>query len=267
MAACTWVRRSRCMGTQAAKDNWTSAPDAGSTESPTPGPRSTSDWERPSETCTLPKFPHPAGVRPIRRKFHVRERRTTEMPLPGENLNPGTLRVTGIEPRRLRALGRDTWVYAGDMHLEQPVVLHSNLVVDGSLSAQPGSLLEGDVEIAGSLALGADSVAMGNLSAAGDLVLESRCIFQGDLLSGQLMRLGAGVRGIGRGRAVKSGGGRRNDDRGERRCAGPAGFELPGGGGGSPAAGRASWPRGRRMGIIPKRPMARNLLLSTLYSG
>jgi hypothetical protein len=150
-----------------------------------------------------PEVSTPGGAAPDPVRSSVNGRRATEMPVPGRALNRGTLQVTGIDPRRLRVLAPDTWVYVGDLYLEQPVVFHSNLIVDGAFSTQPGSLFEGQVETAGTLALGDDSVALGNLSAGGDLILGRRCIFQGDLLSDQLLRLGAGARGVGRGRPVK----------------------------------------------------------------
>ena len=130
--------------------------------------------------------------------------RPTEIPAPGATLNHGILRAGGIDPRRLRPANGKTWFYDGDLHLEQTVLLRANLLVDGAFSCRPGSLLEGSVKSSGRLTLGENSVANRDLVSGGDVVLETGCIFRSEVRSSQMMRLCAGVRGLGEGKPAKA---------------------------------------------------------------
>jgi hypothetical protein len=119
-----------------------------------------------------------------------------EIPTPASGKRPQLGSVRGFQENKLTALGADTWVYDGSLHLPQPVLLTSKLVVRGSFVCPPSSLLEDDVKCGGSLRIGAGSLCRGNLISRGELTLEEECLFSGDLDAGTLLRLSAGVRGF-----------------------------------------------------------------------
>lgn len=116
------------------------------------------------------------------------------LPAPGDRPDNHSIRVEGIDPRRLRPLGAETWVYSGDLAPRAPILLRSHLVVEGGFACAAGSLLEGDVRTDGSLRLGEQSVARANLWAEGDLIVGAGCVLQGEVRSQQMLRLCAGVR-------------------------------------------------------------------------
>ncbi len=117
-------------------------------------------------------------------------------------LNRGLLKVAGIDPRRLQAAGESEWVYEGDLCVERPVLLRSNLYVNGSVSLAAGSLLEASLQAVRGLSLGEGSILRGSLEAGADLLIGGDSVFQGDIVCGQMLRLCSGVRGLRSGRPV-----------------------------------------------------------------
>lgn len=111
--------------------------------------------------------------------------------------------VRNFRHDKLLALGADTWVYDGNLALPAPVWIKSKLVVRGSFSCPPGSLIEDDVKCGASLHVGGGSVCRGKLTARGELTLEADCLFEGSLSSGLVLRLGTGVRGFSPGAPVE----------------------------------------------------------------
>lgn len=104
-----------------------------------------------------------------------------EIPTPASGKRPQLGSVRGFQENKLTALGADTWVYDGSLHLPQPVLLTSKLVVRGSFVCPPSSLLEDDVKCGGSLRIGAGSLCRGNLISRGEARRQEECLFSGDL--------------------------------------------------------------------------------------
>jgi hypothetical protein len=97
---------------------------------------------------------------------------------------------------KLTALGDETWVYDGSLHLPVPLLLRSKLVVRGGFRCAPGSLIEDDVKAGALLHVGAGSICRGHLTSLGDMVLDADCLFQGRLDSRMSLRLRSGTRGF-----------------------------------------------------------------------
>ncbi|MBS1984029.1 MAG: hypothetical protein JST16_07630, partial [Bdellovibrionales bacterium] len=119
-----------------------------------------------------------------------------EIPAPSSGREPELGGVRGFDIRKLSALGAETWVYDGSLHLSQPVLLGAKLVVRGSFVCPPGSLLEDDLKCGGSLRIGAGTISRGNLISRGEVTLEEECLFSGDIEAGTYLRLCSGVRGF-----------------------------------------------------------------------
>jgi hypothetical protein len=102
----------------------------------------------------------------------------------------------GYDPAKLFAMGVDTFLYAGDLHLTAPLHLRSPIVVRGDFSCPMESLLHADVKAHGSITIGAASVVKGNLVAGTDMILKHNSYFQGLLHAGGALRLSRGVRGL-----------------------------------------------------------------------
>lgn len=102
----------------------------------------------------------------------------------------------GYDPARVFAMGANTYLYNGDLHLEVPLHLRAAFVVRGNFSCPKESLLEGDVKAHGTITIGPASVVKGNLVAGGDLKLKPNTYFQGLLHAGGRMCLSRGVRGL-----------------------------------------------------------------------
>jgi len=126
-----------------------------------------------------------------------------EVPRPSTGDIPEFGSVRGFRADKLIALGADTWVYDGSLSLPAPVWIRSKLVVRGSFSCPPGSLIEDDIKCGGTLHIGGGSVARGRLTARGELTLEPDCLFEGSLSAGLVLRLGSGVRGFCQGAPVE----------------------------------------------------------------
>ena len=104
--------------------------------------------------------------------------------------------VRGFKIEKLIPLGAETWAYDGSLQFPAPVYLRSKLVVRGSFSCPPGSMLEDDVKSGDSLRVGRGSICKGILTARGEMVLERDCLFEGDLIGDRTIRLSSGVRGL-----------------------------------------------------------------------
>jgi hypothetical protein len=104
--------------------------------------------------------------------------------------------AAGWRAEKMRALGGETWLYEGHLHLPMPVLLRAKLVVRGSFRCPAGSLLEDDVKAGGTLEVGPASVCRGNLTAHGELTLAEDCLFEGELRGAGLVRLSSGTRGF-----------------------------------------------------------------------
>lgn len=149
-----------------------------------------------------PKILTPSGIRPPRPRRQSGAAAAIELEAPGRRLDSRGLRRAGIDSSRLRALASGAWLHDGSLCLEQPLLAACDFVVDGSLSAFPGSLFEGRLDVKGSANLGAETVTRGSVTAGGDLDLGPRCVFQGNLIARQMMHLSQGVRGLAEGRPV-----------------------------------------------------------------
>ncbi len=126
-----------------------------------------------------------------------------EVPPPSSGDFPEFGAVRGFRSDKLIPLGADTWVYDGSLTLPAPVWIKSKLVVRGSFSCPPGSLIEDDIKCGGTLHIGGGSVARGKLTARGELTLDADCLFEGSLSSGLILRLATGVRGFCQGSPVE----------------------------------------------------------------
>ena len=116
---------------------------------------------------------------------------------PSSGILPHGRFMRGFFPEKLSALGADTWIYEGTLHLQRPILLRAKLVVRGSFVCPGGSLLEDDVKAGGSIRLGPGSISRGHLTARGDVLLERDCLFEGRISAGLSVRLSSGVRGFG----------------------------------------------------------------------
>jgi len=119
-----------------------------------------------------------------------------ELKPPVSRERPDLWSVRGYRPEKLSALGAETWVYDGSLHFPMPLVLRAKLVVRGSFSCPPGSLIEEDVKAGGNIRLGEGSICNGHLTSRNELTLEGDCLFEGNLKAGTLLRLAGGVRGF-----------------------------------------------------------------------
>lgn len=146
------------------------------------------------EVATAGRVPTGSGIPPAAEYVAI--------PTPASGRLPELGGVRGFDERKLTALGAETWVYDGSLHLPCPVLLTAKLVVRGSFVCPPGSLLEDDIKAGASLRVGAGSICRGNLISRGELTLEEECLFSGDLEAGTLLRLSAGVRGFREGEPV-----------------------------------------------------------------
>ena len=90
----------------------------------------------------------------------------------------------GLDPQRLRRLGKDGWLYQGDLTLDLPLRLQAKLVVRGSFRCAPGSYFEDDVKATGSLHIGECSIVRGNLVADEDLETRRALILPRDPAGG-----------------------------------------------------------------------------------
>lgn len=117
---------------------------------------------------------------------------------------PPLLCVPGFREDKLTPLGAETWVYDGSLRFPMPVLLKGKLVVRGSFSCPPGSLLEGDVKSGASIRVGVGSICRGFLTARGDLTLDEHCVFEASLRAGLTLRLCSGVRGFRQGQPVEA---------------------------------------------------------------
>lgn len=102
----------------------------------------------------------------------------------------------GYSPRRLYAMGANTYLYDGDLSVTAPLHLRYPLVVRGNFWCARESLIEADLKAHGSITVGAASVVKGNLTAERDIVLHPNTYFQGLLHAGRDLRLTRGVRGL-----------------------------------------------------------------------
>ena len=102
----------------------------------------------------------------------------------------------GYDPARLFAMGGNTFVYDGDLHLTAPLHLRASLVVRGDFSCPKESLLEGDLKAYGAATVGAASVVKGNVVAGGEITFKPNTYFQGLVHAGGAVRLSRGVRGL-----------------------------------------------------------------------
>lgn len=119
-----------------------------------------------------------------------------EIPPPGNDLRLPRRPIPGLDVRRLKAIGAETWFYNGNLILAERVLLRAHLVTQGCFTCPPGSLLEGDVRADGALYVGQRSLVRGRLTANGDMVLKPGSIFQESLHGRQGVRLCYGVRGF-----------------------------------------------------------------------
>jgi hypothetical protein len=115
---------------------------------------------------------------------------------PGESGEPLGIFNSGVDRGRFTPLGRDGWIYRGDLILGVPLRLQAKLVVMGTLVCPGGSLLEADVKATGDISLGPATVTHGHLIADGDLYLGPRSFFSGVLLAGGNLHIGRTTRGL-----------------------------------------------------------------------
>jgi predicted acyltransferase (DUF342 family) len=97
----------------------------------------------------------------------------------------------------MHQMSPDTWIYRGSLHIAEPLILRSKLVVMGSFSAGPGSELLDDVKASGDLSLGAGSICHGNLVCGGNMALGEGTRFERILHAGGEIKLARSVRGEG----------------------------------------------------------------------
>jgi hypothetical protein len=114
----------------------------------------------------------------------------------------------GMSPGRLERLSADTWICAGDLESEAPVMLRTRLVVLGSFSAGAGSELFEDLKVIGNLTVGPDSICHGRLVSGAIMTLGGGCRFERVLHATGDLRLGRNVRGEGPEAVVAYAGGR-----------------------------------------------------------
>ncbi len=103
------------------------------------------------------------------------------------------LKEAGVDPRRLRKLSADTWLYKGDLKPSGAVSFDVKLLVRGSCRLAPGSSAR-DLKVTGDLELGEQCECKGALIARGNIAIGCRSIVSAPVFSGAALRVSSGVR-------------------------------------------------------------------------
>jgi hypothetical protein len=120
-----------------------------------------------------------------------------EIKFPACITNPENENQTGLDldPKRLKMLSPDCYIYDGDFRPSKPLHMETKLIVRGDCDIPSGSVLEKDIKSKRSLSIGADCICRGSLISDRAMWMGPFCQFYGIVYAGQTLRMCAGVRG------------------------------------------------------------------------
>lgn len=109
-----------------------------------------------------------------------------------EDENPAGL---GLDPKKLKMLSPDCYLYDGDFKPSEPLHVETKLIVRGDCAIPSGSVLEKDIKCKQSLLIGAGCICRGSLISDKTIWMGPGCQFYSIVHAGQTLRMCAGVRG------------------------------------------------------------------------
>jgi hypothetical protein len=101
----------------------------------------------------------------------------------------------GLDPKRLKMLSPDCYIYDGDFKPSKPLHVETKLIVRGDCDIPSGSVLEKDIKSKHALLVGAGCICRGSLISDKAIWMGPGCQFFGIVHAGQTLRICTGVRG------------------------------------------------------------------------
>ncbi len=111
------------------------------------------------------------------------------------DLENGSHSETGLDPKQLRMLSPDCWMYNGDFKPSRPVHVEAKLIVRGDCTVPSGSVLDQDIKGKKSISIGAGCICRGSVISDKSIRLGPFSQFYGVVHAGQTLRICSGVRG------------------------------------------------------------------------